>query len=261
MNATGEELPWFLLEYAILNISDVNLCIDIGNSFVKLAIVEDQKVLHKDVVEKLYVSHIKELHTKYGFLKVGVGASGKIPSRIIRHLRTNYHLFLLNGDSKLPIDIAYKTPKTLGRDRVAAVVGANARYPASDNCVIDIGTCITYDVILKSKRYIGGNIAPGVELRLKSMHDYTSALPLVKRGNFRTLLGLTTEQALQNGATMGTLLEIESFIERIRSKHSGINVILTGGDANFFAEQINSEIFVNPNLVLIGLNVIMNFNG
>ncbi|WP_235296552.1 type III pantothenate kinase [Portibacter marinus] len=238
----------------------MNLCIDIGNSYIKIAIIEENEILHKDVRSSFSVSDLDRIRKDYNFQRVGISASGRIPKDLMHHLQKNDHLFLLNADARLPIEIKYNTPKTLGRDRIAGVVGANALYPETDSCVIDIGTCITYDVILKSKTYIGGNIAPGVELRLKSMHDYTAALPLVKRGGLENLLGLTTEEALQNGATLGTLLEIESFIRRIREKHDEINVILTGGDADFFAKKINSEIFVNPNLVLIGLNVIMNFN-
>lgn len=238
----------------------MNLCIDIGNSFIKLAIVENREVLHKDVVKKIYVSKIKEIKRSFDFKSVIVGASGKLPKSIMRHLGQNYHLLILSADTPLPIQIGYKTPKTLGRDRIAAVVGAHAIYPESDNCVIDIGTCITFDVILKSKLYVGGNISPGVELRLKAMNDYTARLPLVKRGGLDHLLGESTEEALQNGATIGTLLEIKSFIESVRQKYSKINVIITGGDAIFFAEAINSKIFVNPNLVLIGLNEIMKFN-
>ncbi|GLR16777.1 type III pantothenate kinase [Portibacter lacus] len=238
----------------------MNLCIDIGNSFAKLAIVDNNKVLHKDVVQKIYVSLIKEIKKKYDFEKVIVGASGKLPKSIMHHLDRNYHLLVLNTSTKLPIEIGYKTPDTLGRDRIAAVVGANALEPELDHCVIDIGTCITFDVILKSKLFVGGNISPGVELRLKSMNDYTARLPLVKRGSLDQLLGETTEEALQNGATIGTLLEIESFIERIKQKYKGIRTTLTGGDADFFAKKFDSDIFVNPNLVLIGLNEIMNFN-
>lgn len=238
----------------------MNLCIDIGNSFIKLAVIENNQVLHKDVVKKVYVSVIKQLRKKFGFKRVIIGASGRIPKGLVRHLSANYHLMILDAMTKLPITIGYHTPETLGRDRVAAVIGANVLFPEHDNAVIDIGTCITYDVITMEKHYIGGNIAPGVELRLKSMNDYTARLPLVKRGSLESLLGLSTEEALQNGATLGTLLEIESFIERIRREFEGININLTGGDADFFGDKINSQIFVNPNLVLIGLNEIMNFN-
>lgn len=238
----------------------LNLCIDIGNSLIKLAVVEDTKILHKDVVEKIYVAKVKALRKEFGFENVIVGASGRLPKAMVRHLQQNYHLLILETDTKLPVEIAYKTPDTLGRDRIAAVVGASELLPGVDCAVIDIGTCVTYDVITKDRVFIGGNIAPGVNLRLKSMHDYTAKLPLVKRGSLSKLLGQTTEEALQNGATIGTLLEIESFIERIKKEFKKINIILTGGDAEFFAEEINSKIFVNPNLVLIGLNKIMNIN-
>ncbi len=238
----------------------MNLCIDIGNTFIKIAVIDRNEILHKDVVKKIYVSQLNLLRKKFGFENVIIGASGKVPSSLIRHLEKNYHLLLLDADTPLPIKILYKTPKTLGRDRIAAVIGANVLFPNSFNCVIDIGTCITFDVISENGDYLGGNISPGVELRLKSMNDYTERLPLVKRGGLDKMLGETTEEALQNGATLGTLLEIESFIERIKKELIEINIILTGGDANFFANKINSKIFVKPNLVLLGLNEIMNFN-
>lgn len=238
----------------------MNLCIDIGNSFIKLAIFNEEGLRHKDVVKKVYVKQLTELRRKYGFDNVIIGASGRIPKSLMHHLNKNYHLLILDVDTKLPIEIAYETPKTLGRDRVAAVVGASSIFPRQDNCVIDIGTCITYDIINKKGIYLGGNIAPGVRLRLKSMNDYTARLPLVPRGELGLLIGKNTKQALQNGAALGTLLEIEAFIKRITEKFSKINIILTGGDANYFGDKINSKIFVKPNLVLIGLNEILKFN-
>ena len=238
----------------------MNLCIDIGNSFIKLAIIDKGEILHKDVVKKLYVRELNLLREKFNFRNVIVGASGHLPKTLIRHLQNNYHLLILDSDTNLPIKIAYETPSTLGRDRIAGVVGANWIFKGEANCVIDIGTCITYDLIDKNGTYLGGNISPGVKLRLKSMNDYTARLPLVERGTLDELIGKNTKQALQNGATLGTLLEIESFIDRISEKYSKINIILTGGDAIFFGESINSKIFVKPNLVLFGLNEIMNFN-
>jgi type III pantothenate kinase len=238
----------------------LNLCIDIGNSFIKVGVFKNKTLLHKDVVKKIYVAQLNKLRSEYGFQSVIIGASGRIPKNLLRHLDKNYHLSILDGNTKLPIEIAYETPDTLGRDRVAAVIGARALYPEVDNCVIDIGTCITYDVVTNSGIYLGGNISPGVELRLKSMNDYTARLPLVERGNLNDLIGTSTKMALQNGATFGTLLEIESFITKVREMYENINITLTGGDANFFAEKINSQIFVNPNLVLVGLNEIILFN-
>lgn len=238
----------------------MNLCIDIGNTNIKLGIIDGSEVIHYQVQKKVYVRDLVALQSKYKYDKVVLGASGRIPTRIMRHLEANYHLLQINGATPLPIKIGYETPETLGRDRIAAVTGANLLYPDNDNCVISLGTCITYDVITKDKLFVGGNIAPGIYLRLKAMHDYTANLPLVEKGDFSQLLGRSTEEALQNGATLGTLLEIESFIVRIKSQYPGINIILTGGDADFFAEMINSKIFVNPYLVLLGLNKIMSFN-
>ena len=148
----------------------------------------------------------------------------------------------------------------MGRDRIAGVAGAQVLFPNRSCLVIDIGTCVTFDVIDAKGMYLGGNISPGVELRLKAMSTFTARLPLVKRGKLGKLIGNSTTSALQLGATSGTLHEIQNFINEARALYKGLNVILTGGDAHFFAEQLKTKIFVNPNLVLIGLNKILEIN-
>ena len=109
----------------------------------------------------------------------------------------------------------YKTPATLGLDRLAAVVGAVNIYPKKNVLVIDIGTCMTYDYVDKYNNYHGGNISPGIELRLNAMHHFTSALPLVKRKKNKEMLGKSTKEAIQNGAVLGIKFEIERFIKTL----------------------------------------------
>ena len=140
------------------------------------------------------------------------------------------------------------------------MVAAATSYPNKSTLVIDIGTCMTYDYLDKGKTYLGGNIAPGVELRLKAMHHFTSALPLVSRKWNEELLGSSTKSALQNGAIWGVKLEIESFIKTLTKKRGQMTVILTGGDASYFGERIESKIFVFPNFLLKGLNAILEHN-
>ena len=160
----------------------------------------------------------------------------------------------------MPITNLYGTPKTLGLDRLAAVIGAASEYPKKKCLVVDIGTCMTYDYIDHKGNYYGGNIAPGAELRLMSMHHFTSALPLVKRKWNEEMLGKSTKTAIQNGAIWGMKLEIEGFIKTLTSKKGKITVLLTGGDASYFGEILDSEIFVASNLLLKGLHEILKFN-
>ena len=79
----------------------------------------------------------------------------------------------------LPIKVRYKTPETLGRDRLAAAVGANYLQPGKDLLVIDAGTAITYELVDASGSYLGGNISPGMTTRFRALNQFTKKLPLV----------------------------------------------------------------------------------
>jgi type III pantothenate kinase len=236
----------------------MNLIIDIGNTFIKLAIYDDDKLLFLKRYKKVRVSDINEIRKKYPFQKAILSSVRGSHPYFIQHLQKNYHLSILSHKTKVPVTMAYKTPKTLGLDRLAAVVGAVAAYPNSKVLVIDIGTCMTFDYVDEKKIYHGGNISPGIELRLRAMHDYTSSLPLVERKKHKDILGKSTTHAIQNGAVWGMKLEIERFIEKLTMKYGRLRVILTGGDAIYFGDWIESKIFANPNLVLDGLNHILN---
>ena len=238
----------------------MNLIVDIGNSFIKLAILDNGEIKSHSRNEKVKVSDITALYKKYRFERVIVSSVRKKDPYFVDHLIINYDTHVLSYKSKLPINNLYKTPKTLGKDRLAAVVAANHSYPNKNCLVIDIGTCIKYDYIDKLKNYHGGNIAPGVQLRLKSMHHFTSALPLVAKKWNAEILGVDTKSAIQNGAIWGIKLEIESFIKTLTQKMGSLTVILTGGGATYFGEIIESKIFVDSNLLLLGLEAILDYN-
>ena len=126
--------------------------------------------------------------------------------------------------------------------------------------VIDAGTCITYDFIDSEGIYHGGNIAPGINMRLKAMFTFTESLPLVERKKLVSPIGKDTNSSLLTGGQLGAMLEMEGFIKLYKDKFGPLNVILTGGDANYFANKMKTKIFVNSNLVLVGLNQILNYN-
>ncbi|KAA3636402.1 MAG: type III pantothenate kinase, partial [Bacteroidetes bacterium] len=126
--------------------------------------------------------------------------------------------------------------------------------------VIDAGSCITYDILTQNGRFLGGNISPGKKMRLKAMHSFTENLPLPEESETDINWGNTTNTALLNGAHLGAVLEMQGFIELCNSEFGATNVFLTGGDADFFANKCKKKIFVHPNLVLTGLNKILNYN-
>lgn len=235
----------------------MQLCIDVGNSFAKMAVFKDHEIKHFTRVMNLKISDIEEICELFPIESVIYSASGQDNQDIIRHVQTFEHHILLKHTTPMPIRIKYKTPSTLGKDRIASVMGAYSLYPGENVVIVDMGTCITYEVLTKEGDYLGGNIAPGVEMRLKAMHQFTAKLPLVEFDEIDDWIGYSTETAIRNGAVLGTIMEVESFLVRAKEKFGQIRTILTGGAADFFAKKINSEIFVDQYLVHRGLNEIL----
>lgn len=166
----------------------------------------------------------------------------------------------LRWDTPVPLKNDYSTPQALGMDRLAAAVGAWCMKPAHDLLVIDAGTAITYDFVSAQGVYKGGNIAPGISMRLKSLHEHTGALPLVQAQGETPFLGNDTETAIRSGVVNGVRFEIDGLIRELQSKYPSLLVFLTGGDAEFFDIKGKSTTFAVPDLVLWGLSGIVEFN-
>ena len=179
---------------------------------------------------------------------------------LMDQLRTYQHFLHLDHSTKIPIVNKYGTPETLGKDRIAAAVGAWMKYPNENILFIDMGTCITMNFVNNKGWFLGGNISPGINMRFKAMHKFTANLPLAENVLNDEFIADTTVKALQNGAIKGTFREIDSFITETRNKFGEIKVILTGGDAFFFENWTKNMIFVAPNLVMEGLNEILKYN-
>ena len=209
--------------------------------------------------KKWLVSDFKKLDKKFSSDQCIVSTVKKSLPRYFSFLKRSRNTIELTHKTKIPITNKYATPKTLGRDRLAAVIGAYACFPKKNNAVIDIGTCVKFDFIDNKGNYYGGNISPGIELRLKAMHHFTAALPSIKQKEPKKLLGQRTDEAMNNGAVLGVQFEIESFIRHLRAEKGPINVILTGGAASFFGEIVKSKIFVDSFIVLKGLNKIADY--
>lgn len=253
---------WFslVLDISSIDMTTLNVCVDIGNTKIKSGIFIKNKLVELiSGLDSLNVFLNKEFK-KRKEIKVNCIISTvrkKIPKELLKNKKKFINFVILSDKSKLPITIDYKTPKTLGRDRIAAAVGAKKLFP-TDNCiVIDAGTCITYDFVDKNSVFKGGNISPGIHMRIEAMHKFTHNLPLVDLKVNKDPLGKSTDEALQNGAVRGTFLEIYSFIQLILDKYGNSKVVFTGGDAKYFVNYFKTTIFANQNLVFIGLNEIL----
>jgi type III pantothenate kinase len=154
----------------------------------------------------------------------------------------------------------YNTPETLGKDRLAGVVGAMQLMPASDILVIDAGTALTYDIVTSSGEYLGGAISPGITMRYKALHTFTNRLPLLDYNDDAQLIGYDTSSCIHSGVLNGAAAEMEGIIQQYRQIYPGLRIILTGGDQNYFDKRLKIKTFAAPNLVLEGLNLILDFN-
>lgn len=236
------------------------LIIDIGNTRTKLAWFAGGTLREQWSRERWGVTDLEEWRQKYDYQRVILAAVGALPEGVEAQLQTRTTYLRLDHRTPLPIQNAYRSPETLGVDRLAAVVGAAAQFPGENCLVIDAGTCITYDFVDAAAIYHGGGISPGMSMRLRAMQHFTARLPLVEAEAAPIWIGVDTQSSLRSGAQWGMIFEIEGFIRRYTDRFGKINVLLTGGDANFLANHLKTKIFTNSNLVLLGLNKILDHN-
>ncbi len=239
----------------------MNLAIDIGNTRIKAGVFDGEALVESmvfDLAGDDLVADFARTHNVQNVIVCSVNDEDiDIEAKLPEVLGV---VIKLTDRTKLPIVNGYETPGTLGKDRLAAAVGGYHLFKDSNVLIIDAGTCITYDLVTAEGGFSGGNIAPGLNMRLEAMHDYTARLPLVSRGDESHFMGKSTEEAVKNGAVQGILLEIEGYIRRLKGEYATLETVLTGGDARYFADLMKTKIFVRSNLVLIGLNEILKVN-
>lgn len=236
----------------------MNLVLDIGNTHIKSGVFDAKTLVKSEQIEMTHLPTFLACHTPHHIMVSDV--RGVVENRF-KSLSKKYNFVLLNHHLKLPIKNAYKTPHTLGFDRIAAVVGAYASQPHQNHLVIDAGTCLTYDFIDRSGKYWGGSISMGLNMRFQALAHFTGKLPEINTFDyFSPLVGQTTEESMISGVIHGLLGEIEYLLNEYRKKFTDFKVTICGGDAVFFEKRIKEPIFVNQKLVLFGLNEILQYN-
>lgn len=239
-----------------------NLIVDVGNSSAKVALFNGDTL-----TEQLCISH-EELSKTLSDKSQDATISATIISSVVplsnaveEVLRVlPYPCLRMSAHLKMPFDIAYKTPETLGPDRLAAVAEAYAQYPERNILVIDAGTAITYDVVTADGTYQGGQISPGINMRFKALNHFTGKLPLICKEGERRAIGNTTETAIREGVLQGVDKEIEGYIREYTQKYPDLLVFLTGGDTFLLDNQAKNRIFADNLLVIKGLNRILKLN-
>jgi len=246
----------------------MKLVIDIGNTLTKIAVFDSGQLIdisiQKRITKNLLIEFIDKTNTNFSDLSpiksVIISSVVEYPQILKRFINNNYKFIELNEHTKVPIINCYKSPTTLGKDRLAAVVAANYFYKSQDLLVIDAGTCITYDLINSKGEYIGGSISPGISIRFQALHNFTGKLPLLEKTNFEKLTGQNTKESILSGVMNGILFEVEGVINHYKQQYTTIKTIISGGDIKYFDKRLKNNIFAFPNLVLFGLNIILEHN-
>ena len=238
----------------------MNLVVDIGNSFIKVAVVEQDDVLivrRFSSVEELQQSSIME---EFPQLQRAIVASTSITTDGVAEILLGWGLCVLEMTAQTPVPIgnAYHTPSTLGVDRLAAAVGA-VEMVGQDCLIVDFGSAITIDLV-EGGVFKGGNISPGVAMRFRALHDYTKRLPICEPTDEILEVGCSTQSAIVQGVMQGITNEIEGYISYFYAKNVKLSLIFTGGDAKYFVKRIKNAIFAKYDLVICGLNRILEYN-
>ncbi len=240
----------------------MNLIVDVGNTLVKFAVYQKTDLVHKVSFElsefNLSLGNIKNSFPKIKYAIVS--SVGQLSKNHIETLKENFNVLELNSKTKLPFGNLYKTPSTLGVDRMALVSASIYHFPDKNVLIIDAGTCITYDFITSENEYLGGAISPGIRLRYKSLNNLTANLPLLDTEKPENIIGNTTETSIHSGVVFGICKEIDGIIDQYKGNYPDLTIILTGGDANFLSNQLKNGIFANSNFLLDGLNFILDYN-
>lgn len=237
----------------------MNFILDIGNTAVKTAVFEGNVVKDFTQFSNSDISDVIQYVQKNREMKTIVSSVAEIPVELLNILKKNKAVFF-DHTTKIPIKNAYKTPETLGNDRLANAIGAWTLNKGKNNLIIDAGTCLKFDFLNENGEYLGGSISPGLTMRARALQEFTSYLPMIEPNEFPKLIGNSTNTSLLSGVCNGMLGEINAIISRYEAEHGTMMITLTGGDSPLFAKALKNTIFADRFLTLRGLNEVLNFN-
>ncbi|MFC6996598.1 type III pantothenate kinase [Rufibacter roseus] len=236
----------------------LNLAVDRGNSRIKAGLFKDGHLVREFTCPTLSVlaEELAGVQVQHAI----VSSVSAEPTELQQVVPVAGQVVYFNNQTPVPVTNNYGTPHTLGVDRMAAAVGAYQLFENQNCLVIDAGTAITYDVLDENGVFQGGNISLGLDMRYKALHAFTGKLPQLSGNVLPSRPGKSTTDAITGGVLYGAVAEVEGFIRHYERQYKPLTVILCGGDARFFESTVKARIFVIPELVLIGLNRILEYN-
>lgn len=236
------------------------LAVDIGNTNITLGVFDKDRLLKtfrlKTIVGKDYESELRALLQRF---KVTSCAIGSVVTELTSVIKENCDkIFGLNSfvftAQNSGVVIALDEPEQVGADRLINVCGVLDKY-ALPAIVVDIGTAITFDVVSKDKKFLGGAIMPGINLQFLVLNQYTSKLPLVEAGESEAAIGKDTKSAILSGVIRGIAGSVDGLVQQCEKElGEQVTLIATGGQSCLVADYLSRKFdVINPDLTLEGL--------
>ena len=239
----------------------MDLILDLGNTNQKIALFDAGNLLWVQANKQISLSLVRNIvKQNCGIDSCILSSVVKVPATLQSFLEKHFRFILLDEHTPLPILNLYRTPETLGKDRLASAVAVFNQFPGHPALIINAGTAVTYDVVTKKGEYLGGSISPGMNMRFRALHTFTKQLPLLTYSEIDFLTGDDTDKSVLSGVINGMAAEMEGMIVYYQKEYPGIKVNLSGGDLNYFVNRLKISIFALPNIVIYGLQQILAFN-
>lgn len=236
----------------------MNLVLDVGNTRIKAGLFQGE-LLRKTYVESSIGALFELIHDQ-PLERIIVATVVDLTDETKQLIQSKGQVTFFEAETQTPLRNLYNSINTLGSDRLAAACGAYLLFKGSPFLVIDAGTCLKYNYTDKNGNFLGGGISPGLTMRFKAMHQFTNKLPLISfEEHYHDLIGNNTQNSIRMGVQLGMLAEVMGIIEQYKQLDATVNIVLTGGDAAFLQKGLKNGIFADPDLILKGLNSILNY--
>ena len=237
----------------------MNLLIDIGNSLTKIAVFNKAKIITEFKIKKIDLNFIKDIVKDNKIINCAISNVGPRIDDLYIFLEENINLYIFDDKINLPFLNPYKKG-IVGDDRLALILAASYEYPNDNFLIIDMGTCITYDIKTSKNLYQAGGISPGLMLRLDSLSRGAFNLIEVKPNYPKSSIADDTETSINIGVLLGIENEINGFINNYKNEYNNLKVIISGGDSDFLYGKLKNTIFTNSNFIYKGLNYLIEYN-
>jgi len=251
------------------------LTIDVGNTNTVLGVFDGEELVHswrvktdpRDTADELWLRYRSLIE---GYTVTGLAVCSTVPS-VLREIRTMIDLYfqeipttLIEPGVKTGVPLLVDFPKEIGADRIVNTLAAHELYGKDGACiVVDFGTSTNLDVVSPKGEFLGGALAPGIEISVEALAARAAQLRKVELVVPKNVIGKNTVEALQSGTIYGFAGQVDGFVDRISDEleslypDSGeITVIATGGLAPLVIGIAENIDFHEPDLTLIGLRLV-----